>query len=227
MIPPKQDNVGNIAINDSFMLEAAIYYLLKKHFRQEKHYVDLLEIFHEVRLTAPAELGSCRANKLPRRPRSKPRWVSSLTSSPLQKTRLICPNSRSTSESTRYERIRKSFANSPRYARHHLIVVYKTAFYSFYLPVALAMLQHGVPSSAPAYQQALDILLPLGEYFQVQDDYLDCYGKPEQIGKIGTDILDNKCGWLINTALGIATPEQRKVLDVSVVSVPVHLITAG
>jgi farnesyl diphosphate synthase len=31
------------------MLEAAIYYLLKKHFRQEKHYVDLLEIFHEVR----------------------------------------------------------------------------------------------------------------------------------------------------------------------------------
>lgn len=43
-----QDNVGNIAINDSFMLEAAIYYLLKKHFRQEKHYVDLLEIFHEV-----------------------------------------------------------------------------------------------------------------------------------------------------------------------------------
>jgi farnesyl diphosphate synthase len=80
--------------------------------------------------------------------------------------------------------------------------------------VALAMLQSGVPSSSPAYQKALDILLPLGEYFQVQDDYLDCYGKPEQIGKIGTDILDNKCGWLINTALGIATPEQRKVLDV-------------
>ncbi len=25
------------------------------------------------------------------------------------------------------------------FIRHHLIVVYKTAFYSFYLPVALAM----------------------------------------------------------------------------------------
>ena len=49
-----QENVGNIAINDAFMLEAAIYYLLKKHFRQEKYYVDLLELFHEVRLFSPA-----------------------------------------------------------------------------------------------------------------------------------------------------------------------------
>ena len=33
------------------------------------------------------------------------------------------------------------------------------------------------------------------------------------IGKIGTDILDNKCSWNINTALAVATPEQRAVLD--------------
>jgi farnesyl diphosphate synthase len=51
-----QENVGNIAINDSFMLEAAIYFLLKKHFRQEKYYVDLLEIFHEVRHCSTAVL---------------------------------------------------------------------------------------------------------------------------------------------------------------------------
>lgn len=43
-----QEGVGNIAINDSFMLEGAIYFLLKKHFRKEPYYVDLLELFHDV-----------------------------------------------------------------------------------------------------------------------------------------------------------------------------------
>lgn len=93
--------------------------------------------------------------------------------------------------------------------------MYKTAFYSFYLPVALAMRMNGVTTQA-SYDAALHILLPLGEYFQVQDDYLDCYGAPALIGKIGTDILDNKCSWNINVALQKATPEQRQVLDASV-----------
>jgi hypothetical protein len=43
-----QPGVGNIAINDAFMLEGAIYFLLKKHFRGETYYVDLLELFHDV-----------------------------------------------------------------------------------------------------------------------------------------------------------------------------------
>ncbi|CAG8562244.1 3275_t:CDS:2 [Acaulospora colombiana] len=64
-----------------------------------------------------------------------------------------------------------------------------------------------------AFQKAKDILLPLGEYFQIQDDYLDCFGLPEIIGKIGTDIEDNKCSWCINKALLLATPEQRKILE--------------
>jgi farnesyl diphosphate synthase len=63
------------------------------------------------------------------------------------------------------------------------------------------------------FKLALDILLPLGEYFQIQDDYLDYAGTPEQIGKIGTDIVDNKCSWCINTALARATPAQRVILD--------------
>ncbi len=63
------------------------------------------------------------------------------------------------------------------------------------------------------YESAKSILVPLGEYFQIQDDFLDFSGTPEQIGKVGTDILDNKCSWCINTALELASPEQRTVLD--------------
>jgi farnesyl diphosphate synthase len=120
-------------------------------------------------------------------------------------------------------------------SRHRKIVIYKTAYYSFYLPVALAMLAHGIPApsgadltlplSAPPptpasvtnttdpYALALAILIPLGEYFQVQDDVLDFSGTPEQIGKVGTDIVDNKCSWPVNTALALATPAQRALLD--------------
>ncbi|GAA5828829.1 hypothetical protein JCM3766R1_003833 [Sporobolomyces carnicolor] len=166
------ENVGNIAINDSFMLEAAIYYLLKKHFRQEKYYVDLIELFHET--TFQTELGQ----------------LIDLITAPEDSVDL------------------SKFSLE----KHHLIVVYKTAYYSFYLPVALALHMSGVTAPG-AFQKSLDILIPMGEYFQVQDDYLDCYGTPEQIGKIGTDILDNKCSWLINVALQKASTEQRKVLD--------------
>lgn len=42
-------NVGTIAINDAFLLESAIYFLLKTHFRKQTYYVDLLEHFHEAR----------------------------------------------------------------------------------------------------------------------------------------------------------------------------------
>lgn len=63
------------------------------------------------------------------------------------------------------------------------------------------------------YEIAMHILVPLGEYFQVQDDYLDAFGTPEQIGKVGTDIVDNKCSWCICTALALASPAQRQILE--------------
>ena len=96
--------------------------------------------------------------------------------------------------------------------KYTFIVIYKTAYYSFYLPVALAL--HYLQLASPEnLKQAHDILIPLGEYFQIQDDYLDAFGDPAFIGKIGTDIKDNKCGWLINQALLITTPQQRQLLD--------------
>lgn len=60
---------------------------------------------------------------------------------------------------------------------------------------------------------AREISIELGKKFQIEDDYLDCYGLPEKIGKDGTDIKDHKCSWLVVQALARVTPAQRAVLD--------------
>lgn len=167
----RQPNVGMIAINDAFMLESAIYILLKKYFRAHPSYVNLIELFHEV--TFQTELGQ----------------LCDLLTAPEDNVDL------------------ENFSMD----KYRFIVIYKTAYYSFYLPVALALHQAGL-ATPKNLDQSHDILIPLGEYFQIQDDYLDNFGNPEHIGKIGTDIMDNKCSWLINQALEVATPEQYKIL---------------
>ncbi|XP_017280454.1 farnesyl pyrophosphate synthase isoform X2 [Kryptolebias marmoratus] len=96
--------------------------------------------------------------------------------------------------------------------RYKTIVKYKTAFYSFYLPVASAMYMAGI-TSEEEHKNAKHILLEMGEFYQIQDDYLDCFGDPAVTGKIGTDIQDNKCSWLMVKALEVTTPEQRSVLE--------------
>lgn len=51
----KRESVGNIAINDAFIIESCIYRLLRKHFSTHASYVKLMELFHEV--TFQTELG--------------------------------------------------------------------------------------------------------------------------------------------------------------------------
>lgn len=54
----------------------------------------------------------------------------------------------------------------------------------------------------------------LGIAFQVQDDYLDCYGNPEKFGKqVGGDILANKKTFLMIRALEVADDAQKKELE--------------
>ena len=166
-----EEEVGMVAINDAFIIEAAIYKLLKLRFKGKPYYVDLLELLHET--TYQTELGQMLDLI------TAPEFAVDLTKFTLDK--------------------------------YKCIVKYKTAFYSFYLPVAMAMYMAGKMDPAE-HKNALEILLEMGEFFQIQDDYLDCYGDPEVIGKIGTDIQDNKCGWLVVQALERASPAQRKVL---------------
>ncbi|CAN0143490.1 unnamed protein product [Ascophyllum nodosum] len=168
----KLPKVQEIAINDSFILEAHVFKMLKRHFAHEDYYLQLVELFHDV--TYRTEMGQ----------------LLDLTSQPMD----------APSDLTRF---------TP--TRHRMIVRYKTAYYTFYLPCAIGMIYAGV-KDAPSYRLARDICCRIGEFFQIQDDFLDCFGDPEVIGKVGTDIQDNKCSWLVVQALQRASKQQKAVL---------------
>ena len=65
------------------------------------------------------------------------------------------------------------------------------------------------------FKQAETISLEIGILFQIQDDYLDCFGDTKILGKVGTDIQEGKCTWLVTVALQRVTLEQRKILEVN------------
>ena len=86
--------------------------------------------------------------------------------------------------------------------RYNAIIKSKTAFYSFWLPVALGcVLADASLTEAGDFAKALDVCIALGEYFQVQDDVLDCYADAAVLGKKGTDIEEGKCTWLAVEAM--------------------------
>lgn len=96
-------------------------------------------------------------------------------------------------------------------SRYTAIVKYKTSYYSFYLPVVMAMNMAGI-KDPELFEGAKTILLEIGHYFQVTDDFLDCFGDPAVTGKVGTDIQDGKCSWIVVKALEKASDEQKNIL---------------
>lgn len=87
--------------------------------------------------------------------------------------------------------------------RYLLIAKYKTAFYTFYLPYASALILAGYHPIKDEYLFFICeyISIEMGVKFQITDDFLDCFGNENTMGKCGTDIQDFKCSWVIVQAL--------------------------
>ena len=95
-------------------------------------------------------------------------------------------------------------------------VMYKTGFYTFFLPAMCGVIVIGEELTPTVRHNLVESCLELGRLFQGQDDYLDAYADPQVLGKIGTDIQDGKCSWLLATALEKANDAQRAILEQNV-----------
>ena len=120
----------------------------------------------------------------------------------------------------------KNFTNS----RLETIYKYKTSIYSFVFPNklgifltwhifvnyvvfwCLAMILNSCERKED-FERSEMILLKIGHYFQMQDDFLDCFGDPKVTGKVGTDIEEGKCCLPIVTSLELCSGEQLDVLQ--------------
>jgi len=87
--------------------------------------------------------------------------------------------------------------------------IYKSAIYSFYLPVALSMIVCGFPVEKVStvdfnyYDIVLDIVLPIGEYAQIQGEYFD--------SRSGN--LPKHRSWCFDVVRTSGSPEQLATLE--------------
>lgn len=89
------------------------------------------------------------------------------------------------------------------------IAANKTGYYTYNLPAALAMALANF--NEPQLERKMhSILLDIGVYFQIQDDYLDCFASAEQFRKVGNDIQEGKATWLATKFMEVANKEQKE-----------------
>jgi farnesyl diphosphate synthase len=165
----KKDGVGLTAINDAFFVEACIYTLLEKYFREQEYYMELVEDFQQ---TTFVTIGGEGLELLMGQEKGAAGFTADVYNS---------------------------------------IVKYKTSFYTFVLPMNLAMTMAGIRDNRMR-ERVRDLMLEMGYLLQVKNDYFDVFGNPEDTGKIGSDITGNTCSWLVVSALEKATDEQRKII---------------
>lgn len=87
----------------------------------------------------------------------------------------------------------------------------KTAIYTFYLPIAAGYIYMN-QSNDDILKAIRDISIQFGEYFQIQDDYIDCFTDSKIAGKVGTDIKNKKCSWVLIKALELGNDAQKKLI---------------
>ncbi|KAF7635569.1 hypothetical protein Mgra_00004956 [Meloidogyne graminicola] len=79
--------------------------------------------------------------------------------------------------------------------RYSSIVSHKTSHYSYLLPLNIGM--HLADYTTPHQVNLKRIAYKLGYLFQIQDDYLDCFGDPSITGKSNLiDLAEGKCTWI-------------------------------
>lgn len=95
-------------------------------------------------------------------------------------------------------------------AEYLKMIEYKTA-----VLVAAAMKMGAIVAETSKHNADLiyDFGLNLGLAFQLQDDYLDCFGNPETFGKqVGGDIIENKKTYLYLKAMEFSSDQQKDQL---------------
>ena len=103
-------------------------------------------------------------------------------------------------------------AKIPSFQEYNQIVTYKTAFYTVVSPIVFGLIGSQIYDVDDKFEDIEKFMIRLGNYFQVQDDYIDVYGDPKHTGKIGTDIQDAKISWCYCKAYELANDDQKKIL---------------
>lgn len=122
----KENDIGLAAFNDGILLESGVFLLLRKHFRDQPYYLELIELFLDV---------SISPNKS-----NKQQFVHVIiVSNLLPLFQVLFKTSMGQSLDLLTSHNGKHDLNNFSADRYSAIVKYKTAYYSFYLPVACAM----------------------------------------------------------------------------------------
>ncbi|CRG96335.1 geranylgeranyl pyrophosphate synthase, putative [Plasmodium gallinaceum] len=176
------------AVNDVLFLYNAIYKLIEIYIRNESCYVDIINSFRDA--TLKTIIGQHLDTN-----------IFSEKYSDINKN--IDINDIDIREQSKIN------VNMVNFKVYKNIVIHKTAYYSFFLPIVCGMQLAGISIDNLIYKKIEDISILMGEYFQVHDDYLDAFGDTKKTGKVGSDIQNNKLTWPLIKTFELCTEEDK------------------